>query len=136
MPYTMNWMIEKRVIIAHFSGMLTHEVLCDSLKQSQQWSSNALAPVHHIWHSAALTSFAVPTKTYQRLLWQYLAPTPQSWHIEVTSKSYPRLTTTIAQGPAACVHVANTLAAAMAFLQQQDASLHGLAWTTTVHSAM
>ena len=124
MPYELSWLVEKRVILARFHGVITAEELKRFLPEQHALVAEGTPPIHHINDTTDTGPFEVKLDKLQALLKMLKRPEGVGWYVEANPHPIGRMTSSIALQIAGRRHrVVSTLEEAVAFLQQNDETL-------------
>jgi hypothetical protein len=140
MPYTIEWLIEGRVLLSTLTGVITQPELKDFiediqvyLQQADPFGSQAgTRPVHHISNSLQLERVDISLKSLQLLVSAYKLAGKIGWQLDVNrhpiNKMFANLATQFA-------HIQTrtfpTQDAAVQFLKDVDPTLRDAVWLHT-----
>lgn len=131
MPYRIEWIVEKRVLLTTFSGKVTKAELCKFIEQIRDEIRSGQPLIYHISDSLDLEKVEISLLALQQLIKSISTFSELSWQIDI---NYPRALNTMlaafaSQFAGVRTRTMTALDDAVVFLKEIDPTLEIATWT-------
>ena len=124
MPYTLQWLVDKRIIYSKFLRDITISELEKFIEEQHAMIAQGTPPVHHIGDNLAPNKIKFQLSGLQTFSKSLKQPEEVGWHIEVAQPGIKRMASALAlQFARARFRQFSTLEEAVTFLQERDMTL-------------
>lgn len=129
MPHQTVWLVEKRVILVTFTGVITAEELVQFIQEVEQHIENGTPLVHLITDSLAMERVAFSLETIRSLALAYNLTGKLGWQIDVNHNQLLKMLVSIGtQFARVRARTFKTLTEAIQFLKNNDLTLTNAEW--------
>jgi hypothetical protein len=129
MPHQTVWLVEKRVILVTFSGVITAEELAEFVQETEHLIASGIPLVHLITDSLAMERVAFSLGTLRSLALAYQLTGKLGWQIDVNHNPLLKMLVAIGtQFARVRTRTFKTLADAIQFLKTNDVTLSNAEW--------
>lgn len=124
MAYELLWLVEKRVLLARFLGMVDVETITNFIEEQHAMIAQGIPLVHHINDTTDTDRIEVSLRTLQAFMKTLKPPEGLGWHVEVNPHAFNRMISSLAlQFAGARYRTVTTINEAITFLQANDDTL-------------
>lgn len=129
MPYSITWLVDKRVLYSKFDGDLSADGLKAFIDEIINKAETGEQPLYHISDSRKLGKVGLTLGGMRKLVSAYKVTNLLTWQIDINEKSLNRMIASIAtQFAGLSSHSVRTLDEAVAFIKARDYFLEHAEW--------
>ena len=129
MPYTMRWLVDKRVVLTEFEGGITADDLREFVAELKQYISEGTPLVHHISNSHQIKKVEMSLGTLRSVAGAAAVIGQLGWQIDINTNPINKMFAGIgAQFAGIRSRTFATMDEAIEFLKGNDVTLQKLDW--------
>jgi hypothetical protein len=129
MPYSVSWLVQDRVILTRFHGIVTEQDLIEWLTVQPEMVKSGTPLVHHISYSLEIERWQLSIASLKKLVQGFKKNEDFGWHVEVTSNPMGKMFGSFAtQFAGIRMKYADSLEEAVEFLKGLDITLEEAKW--------
>lgn len=129
MPYTIDWIVERRIILTTFYGSITADELKEFIAEVRAKAADGIPLVHHISNSLSLRGVEFSLGTARNLVGALDMLKELTWQIDINTNPINRMfANIIAQFAGMRTRTFKTPEEAVDFLRTNDPTLQDTEW--------